>query len=480
MSVERRGPIHMMKRLPLTARVPAAVAALMILLSIAVSERALARFAADQAKHLEQLGAAYLDGLSSALTPYLLRNDVWEVFDQLDRARGQYDGLGLVTTTVSDEGGRVIASTEPRRIPTGSRLEGASISSNSGLTYLERDITYQNRKVGTIQASVDTSPLTAERRQVLTTLVLTNAAITAGLTLLGFLAVRYMVRPLRDLSSRLSAGGVQPWHEDEIPPDPETGRMFRAYNQLVESIEQQRAMSRRMAEKERLASLGQLASTLAHEINNPLGGLQMAVDTLREHGADAGVRGRMVDLLGRGLDGIGAVVQSAKTSYRPDATAACVTADALDDLRLLIAPEIRRRGQTLQWELSFGGEVDLPAAPLRQILLNLILNASAASSHGAAVSARIWKGPHGLFIRIEDSGPGLPDAEVTYLTERSAVAQVRSGPHLGLWLVRSLATELSATISVGTSALGGAMIELDVPIAADRVSTRLMEQAVVT
>ncbi len=65
----------------------------MIAISIVVSLRALSRLEETQTKHLLQLSSTYLDGLSTSLLPAVVREDVWEVFDTLDRSRERYKGL---------------------------------------------------------------------------------------------------------------------------------------------------------------------------------------------------------------------------------------------------------------------------------------------------------------------------------------------------------------------------------------------------
>ena len=67
--------------------VPLIVALLMVVISAAISERVLNRLSRTQESFLNGLAETYLDGLSSALVPAVLREDVWEVFDTLDRPR---------------------------------------------------------------------------------------------------------------------------------------------------------------------------------------------------------------------------------------------------------------------------------------------------------------------------------------------------------------------------------------------------------
>ena len=77
-------------------------------------------------------------------------------------------------------------------------------------------------------------------------------------------------------------------------------------------------MGKRLAEEKRLGSLGRLASAVAHEINNPLGGLFNALATLRSHGHLSSVRDGSLGLLERGLIGIRDVVRTTLTIYRTD------------------------------------------------------------------------------------------------------------------------------------------------------------------
>lgn len=74
---------------PITIKVPLAVVALMILVGLVLSERVLARLTETQQRHLVELSQSYLDGLSSAIAPSILREDNWEVYDAIAGAGDQ-------------------------------------------------------------------------------------------------------------------------------------------------------------------------------------------------------------------------------------------------------------------------------------------------------------------------------------------------------------------------------------------------------
>jgi hypothetical protein len=72
-----------------------------------------------QDARLSETARLLVEGLSVALGPAVLRQDVWEVYDILDWAQSASDGQRLLLTVVADERGKVLAATDPRRAPVG-------------------------------------------------------------------------------------------------------------------------------------------------------------------------------------------------------------------------------------------------------------------------------------------------------------------------------------------------------------------------
>ena len=76
-----------LRRLPITARVPLIVTLFMMAVSIFTSERVLSRLIETQTRQIQALADVYLDGLALALVDSMVREDVWQVFDVLDRSQ---------------------------------------------------------------------------------------------------------------------------------------------------------------------------------------------------------------------------------------------------------------------------------------------------------------------------------------------------------------------------------------------------------
>jgi two-component system, OmpR family, sensor kinase len=415
----------------------------------------------------------------------VLRADVWEVFDALDRSASTYKALSPEMTVVTGPDGRVLAASDPEEIPPYSQLPehfsgrygpgAVTILESGSMAFARRDLTHQGQSIGAIHAAFDVSHLFRERREVLVTLLVTNAILAGLFALGGFLVVRRVIGPIRILETHMrfaAKGEAHPIPLEDIPTvDAEVAGLFHGYNALVHAERERENLAVRLAEEEKLASLGRLASGMAHEINNPLGGLFNAIDTLKTHGDTPGVRETSISLVERGLAGIRDVVEAALATYRPERLRRPLGASDLEDVKLLLQPELRRKRQRLDWDIGWlaGRELRMAAGPIRQAVLNLLLNASAATPEGGAMWLRAAGNDSGrLEISIGDSGPGMPPEIADILVDDHPVPAVRAGRGLGLWMVRRVVTDLGGSVVIGRNVADGTTITLSLPFAQDK------------
>jgi signal transduction histidine kinase len=463
---------------PVSVRAPLVVAVLMVLISAIVSNRVLARLQESQEHNLQQLAAAYLDGVTTSLIPAVVNDDPWEAFDILDRSRERYRGVNVQWVAVVNTDGQVIAASDPLRFPTFNRLPAdvealfkggkeVTLDEPSAIARMSRPLTYQDIDIGRIYAAADIAGLMRERRDVFRELVVTNVLLTLFLVIVGYLSIRRMLRPVGMLSSyfaRGSAGSIDPIPQDIMAKQSrEFRRLFLRYNALAAALNEREALATQLAEEEKLASLGRLASGMAHEINNPLGGMFNALDSLRKYGAREAVRETSIRLLEHGLAGIRDLVRSTLATYRGDQRSRDLSAADLDDLRLLLKPEARQRKLNLDWQITIPSNARVPAVPVRDAVLNLLLNACHSSPQDGTVRFSATIGDSAFIAEISDEGSGLPPHIQEYIERKGAgTAPLSNAAGLGLWIVKRLCDEIGGELTVVRTGSTGTTIRLRV------------------
>ena len=289
------------------------------------------------------------------------------------------------------------------------------------------------------------------RHQVLLTLVLVNGALTVAFATIGYVALKRMLQPLGVLTSyveRVREGSVEPIPDQQRHKlASEFGQLFDRFNAMANALSDRESLASRLAEQEKYAVLGKLASGMAHEVNNPLGGLFNALDTLHRYGADSSVRDSSLNLLHRGLSHIRNVVRSTLVIYRREKSNQFVRAADVDDLRLLIEPGVARRNIKLDWTNEIRSQLPVSVGSVRQATLNLLINACAATPTGGSVQMRAFATDTALIVDVGDEGPGLPESLVSFLGAGSD-EMPPAGDGLGLWIVRRLVADERGSISV--------------------------------
>ncbi len=446
---------------PITIRVAMATAVLMVLLGLIASQQVLSTLGRLQDARLREYARLHVEGLAIALGPFALHKDVWEVYDTLDRARLNASDERILFTVVADERGRVLAATNPLRAPVDSSVAAfaedavpmsrVTAANGASVVRVKAPLSVQGRDVGQVVTELDVSDLIGQRRNAALALLAGNAVATLILALAGYFVVARMLKPVELLARHMGeAGGApHPIPETEIPrTDSVLAKLLRNFNEMAGAIDERSEAERRLAERERFVSLGRLSSSLAHEINNPLGGLLNATDTIRAYADRPDVVRNSADLVDRGLRHLRDVSRAILEENRADRTGRRLSEADFDDLRLLFEPETIHRGQRLEWSVGVCGDVlpSLPSAPVRQILLNLLLNASSAAPESGAVSLRVRGDDEGLELSVGDDGAGLSEtARNRLLTE----APVAPGGGVGLRLVRDLVAGLGGAIACG-------------------------------
>ena len=460
---------------PLVVKVPVLVAGLMVTVAVTTSQVVLWRFVQDQESNLRLLTSAYLDGLSAAVLPALVRRDTREVFDALDRARGgRYAGFEPRFAILELPNGTILASSDPRRFPVQSIVpeelhrrfaagDGLAIDPGTGRAWLARTLLTEDVPAGRLFTEVDIADSLRVRREILITLVLVNGCLTMAFALGGYFVLKRMLQPLSVLTryvEQIREGRVEPipaGYRSKVAS--EFTQLFDRFNAMARAVSERQTLAAHLADQEKYAMLGRLASGMAHEVNNPLAGMLNAIDTIQAYGHEPAVLLTSLDFLKRGLAGIRNVVRATLLTYKGRSETGVLTAIDLDDLRFLVQHETDARHLHLEWDNRIAEPLSIDGPAVRQITLNLLLNACAASPDGGLVAVTVSHCDGKLRIAVADRGAGLPE-DMAALLHQDAPAPALSpeSKGLGLWTTGDLVRRLGGRVDVEYPGVGTRLV----------------------
>lgn len=241
----------------------------------------------------------------------------------------------------------------------------------------------------------------------------------------------------------------------------EIGQLGDAFGRMVGELKKKEELESEMLVTERLAAVGRLSAGIAHEINNPLGGMLTAIKTYQRHGGGDPMAAQTLSLLERGLSQIRHTVAALLVEAKPE-DRFFEPAD-IDDLLFLVEAEAHARAVHVVVESSLTASLPLPATRLRQILLNLLLNAVAASEERGMVQLTVGAKEGKLRLTVCNDGKHLTDHQLTYLFEPFASGREK-GHGLGLWIVYQIVQQLNGGLSVASEP-GCSTFSIEIPYA---------------
>lgn len=270
---------------------------------------------------------------------------------------------------------------------------------------------------------------------------------------------------------------------DQLQRIEELGRIILAYSEVTEKLQQSHEQltqtvamlraelsekSRLLERKNRLAALGEMAAGLAHEIRNPLGGIQLYASLLGKDLATQPAPLELVRKISGGVKRLEALVSqvlqfSREMHIDPSPTD---VAELVDQAIELAAPKITERGV----RVDVSGERPLVANVdehlLGQALLNIVLNAAEAMEgvEGAALTVQYWaatpeNGARQCRLMVRDNGPGIPPAILDRIFNPFFTTK-DEGTGLGLAIVHRVIDAHDGTITVTNAAGGGACFDI--------------------
>ena len=262
----------------------------------------------------------------------------------------------------------------------------------------------------------------------------------------------------------------------------EFSELIDSFNDMSEQLARWRDVQRQLSRMDRLAALGEMMSGLSHEIRNPLASMRIQADLLRDEierigagdfrGEDIRDAGDQINALCEEMDRLNNIVVQLLSFVRP--RPAVVNPTKLDDILpwagSMIGPQAQKQGVRLVLKCK---EPDVTVMAdgeaLRQVVMNLALNAIQAAGRGGMLSISVGRsqsaarsGVRGV-ITVSDTGGGVPPS-IEHRIFDPFFTTKKEGTGLGLSIVQRITESLGGELSLENGA-GGATFRVYLTLA---------------
>ena len=329
-----------------------------------------------------------------------------------------------------------------------------------------------NKTWGFLQVLLEAESTRREVISVFWALTAATVVISAGVlaTIFGLLSratnsLRGLVREM----DRLDPNAPRPVSLPVTSDEP--GTLVHHFNLLAERLAESRSelveAHRQIYQAEKLASIGRLASGVAHEINNPLNGIKSCLYLIQKEPQNTAQSAEYLALVGEGLDHIESVVekllgfsrQQSGCRIKVDVNEAIATVLSLLSYRL--------KSGTI--EVVLATEPNLAAVMgdpllLQEVMMNLLLNGFDAVGGRGRIEVKTWAAGGFVQIRISDNGPGITEEDLSRIFEPFfTTKEPGKGTGLGLSVALGIVEAHGGTLTVDSRSGQGAAFTVSLP-----------------
>ena len=463
-----------LKNISLKYKIPLRVTVLVIVTAFVLASMLVYRGIEDLHNNLianaDRIGRVIAD---TVVEP-MLHDDVWRSFEIINTpyrvAEYHAQDQGAEYILILDTANKIYVATQPKRFPMLSDpvtieprfteiLKALPELHDSRPTvvdphkskdlFLLIPIQSNGLRIGTLVMSYPKSPFTSRFYSLTKEAILITLLVLTVLLPLGMYWGRKMAAPLLQLSDAMSNITPNLPESGEImleESSDEIGQLGKAFKGMLAELKEKEQLQQQVITSDRLAAIGRLAAGIAHEINNPLGGMLNAISTYKRHGVQDPFTLKTLSILERGLiqikETVAALLVEAKSKTRP------FDRDDIEDICTLIQPNVQAKHVNFTREIDITGTQSIPSTLARQVIINLLLNAVHATQEHGHVHLHIYRDSgNNLIIDVTNNGSYIPQEKIAYLFEPFTSLN-ETGSGLGLWVIYQVVQQLGGLITV--------------------------------
>ena len=474
--------------LSLRYKIPLRVIALVLITALIVTASMVFREYDESRSDLVAHSAGLGRVLAETLTTPMIHDDLWRAYEVIRspqrRSGGEFETLTTEIVVVLDTGFHTYVTTEPTRFPLGvypallesdfSRIQRTVETDEIGLQrliepatsryiYMVTPVIADGVLLGHLVLGYSRQVFIPRLGNLVARSVLVTLLVLAVLLPFSIWWGRKLADPLVLLADAIDKVSVELPNPEEIPPlrtGDEIGRLATAFRGMLVDLREKAQMEQQMLVSERLAAVGRLSAGIAHEINNPLGGMLNALSTFRRHGAHDPQTQKTASMLERGLtqirETVSALLVEAKVESHP------LTPDDIEDIHILVTAAANKKSARFAWSNRIDTTLPLSSTLVRQVLLNLLQNAVQAINPGGLVKCSTYVEDQRLMIVVENDGDYIPAERLPFLFEPFTTGRAE-GNGLGLWVTYQIVQQLNGGLDVD-SRPGLTRFVIDLPL----------------
>ncbi|MEX2116664.1 MAG: HAMP domain-containing sensor histidine kinase [Bacteroidota bacterium] len=293
-------------------------------------------------------------------------------------------------------------------------------------------------------------------------------AFTVIILVVGFVVYRkFIAHPLQVLvqaTEVLGEGNL----ENEIVhlfDHDEFGKLAVAFEEMQVRL---REVQKQLVHKERLSTVGQMASSIIHDFRNPMTGVALGIERLQlNEPISPEARDRLFTLIKSSVERVNRMMQELLDFSRGDVRlnySECSVNEFVQGIQRSIEMDMEHKEIRFTCENVYQGTAVLDRDRLQRAVMNILSNAEDATPRGGHISMTVSSNDGLLLFRIQDTGPGIPEQIKDRIFEPFVTHGKSRGTGLGLAITRRIVEEHYGEVQFETKQGKGTIFSIKLPL----------------